>query len=45
MEEKRPNLITLQQEGKKRLLKDLIKLGVEKCSNYFFNSSQLFQVY
>lgn len=25
--------------------RDLIKLGVEKCSNYFSNSSQLFQVY
>jgi len=25
--------------------RDLIKLEVEKCSNYFSNSSQLFQVY
>lgn len=25
--------------------RDLIKLGVEKFSNYFSNSSQLFQVY
>lgn len=41
---KRPNLVTSYHE-KNQSHRDLIKLGVEKCSNYFSNSSQLFQVY